>query len=82
MNFNHYIFLTNEGHTFQPESESMEPDVENLQVIGFSSGITSKEAFEKLLVENSYLKQTSFNNVFCYELSEDYKNTQERFSIK
>ncbi|MGH4138228.1 hypothetical protein [Clostridium sp.] len=29
-----YIFLTDEGYTFMPNSESDMPDVENLQVIG------------------------------------------------
>jgi len=81
MNINHYIFLTDEGYTFQPGSESVEPDIENLQVIGFSSGETAKKAFENLLIENSYLKQTSFNDVFCYELSREYENTRESFRI-
>ena len=31
-----YIFITTEGFTYQPGSESPEPDVENCQVIGFA----------------------------------------------
>ena len=47
-----YIFLTVEGYTFQPGSKSVEPDIENLQVIGFSQGKDSKDAFQNLLKEN------------------------------
>ena len=46
-----YIFLTVEGYTFQPGSKSVEPDIENLQVIGFSQGKDSKDAFQNLLKE-------------------------------
>ena len=31
---NYYIFLTNEGSTYQPNFESIEPDCDNTQVIG------------------------------------------------
>jgi hypothetical protein len=44
-----YIFLTAEGFTYQPNSESIEPDIENLQVIGFAKGEDAKEAFQQLL---------------------------------
>ncbi len=64
-----YIFLTTEGTTFQPGSHFLEPDIENLQVIGFSRGETSKEAFEKLIFDNSYLLETSFNEIFGLELA-------------
>jgi hypothetical protein len=50
----HYIFLTDEGHTFQPDSKSELPDVENLQVIGFAKGIDADEAYKNLLIENQY----------------------------
>lgn len=50
-----YIFLTVEGFTYQPGSESIEPDIENLQVIGFSKGEDSENAFENLVDENQYL---------------------------
>ncbi len=45
----HYIFLTLDGYTFQPDSKSVEPDIENLQVVGFAFGVNSKEAFQNLL---------------------------------
>ncbi len=54
----HYIFLTSDGYTFQPDSMSVEPDIENLQVVGFAVGVNSKEAFQKLLGENEYLLKT------------------------
>ena len=41
---NNYLFLTNEGYTYQPDSESIEPDCENSQLIGISSGNTQEEA--------------------------------------
>mgnify|MGYP000844850506 FL=1 len=70
---NNYIFLTDEGYTFQPNSYTNEPDIENLQVIGISCGETQKKAFENLLKENPYLLKTSFNKVICYKLDNDYK---------
>jgi len=60
-----YIFLTAEGITFQPKSESFIPDIDNLQVIGIVKGISAKSAFENLLKENAYLSKTSFNEVFA-----------------
>jgi hypothetical protein len=70
-----YIFLTYEGFTFQPNSKSMEPDIENLQVLGFSKGRNSKDAFKNLLKENIYLIDTTFDRVISYELNKDYKDS-------
>ena len=42
---NNYLFLTNEGYTYQPDSESIEPDCENAQLIGIAAGNTEEEAF-------------------------------------
>jgi len=81
MDQDNYIFLTKEGHTYQPDSESVMPDIQNLQVIGFSKGSNPKEAFEDLLEENEYLKDTNFNEVVCYPLDKDYKNKKEYFNI-
>lgn len=77
-----YIFLTKEGHTYQPDSESVMLDIENLQVIGFSKGDTPEEAFDNLLEENEYLKDTSFNEIVCYPLDKDYKDKKQYFYIK
>lgn len=35
-----YLFITTEGYTYQPNSESIEPDVENCQVIASAEGGT------------------------------------------
>ncbi|NOZ69724.1 MAG: hypothetical protein GXP46_10890 [Deferribacteres bacterium] len=76
-----YIFLSREGYTFQPNSSSAEPDIENLQVIGISNGRNAREAFQRLLEENDYLLGTSFDELFSYELSKDYENTREYFYL-
>lgn len=65
---NSYIFITTEGHTFQPASESIEPDIENCQVIGFAQGQDKQAAFANLLEKNAYLLETSFDELICLEL--------------
>ena len=68
MEIKSYIFISNEGFTYQPNSESIEPDIENCQVIGFSEGVNPQDAFIKLIKENEYLKETSFNEVSSIQL--------------
>ena len=75
-----FIFLTIEGFTFQPDSTSIEPDIENLQVIGFSDGMNAEDAFERLLQQNEYLLDTSFDEIFSLELANGNKKTY--FSLK
>lgn len=65
-----FIFITFEGYTFQPNNESDIPDIENMQVIGFSKGLNSKEAFENLKIKSSYLKETNFNEIISIELKD------------
>lgn len=77
----HFVFLTTEGYTFQPDSESPEPDIENCQLLGKSTGTAAREAFLKLLKENSYLTNTTFDQVFCYRLADDYEESKEYFHI-
>jgi hypothetical protein len=76
-----YIFITTEGHTFQPNTEAIEPDIENCQVIGFADGLNPPQAFENLLRDNSYLSQTTFNELICYELRNDYRKNSVSFFI-
>jgi len=76
-----YIFLTTEGFTFQLNSKSIEPDIENLQVLGFSKGKDSKDAFDNLLEENRYLIDTAFDKAISYELNKDYKDSLVYHSI-
>ena len=76
-----YIFLTSEGHTYQPNQESIEPDIDNLQVIGISKGNNSQMAFENLIEKRKYLLKTTFNEIFCYELSNNFKDTVDFFLL-
>jgi hypothetical protein len=75
-----FIFLTTEGFTFQPGLTSMEPDIENLQVIGFSDGVNARDAFERLVHDNMYLLDTSFDDIFSMELVSGDEKTY--FSLK
>jgi len=77
-----YIFLTFEGFTFQPNSESVDPDIENLQVIGFAKGKDPKKAFKELVKENNYLLETDFNEVFSYELAKGFEENKKYHYFK
>jgi len=63
-----FIFITFEGMTFQPNSESDTPDIENMQVIGFEKGLDVNEAFENLKLHQEYLKETTFDEIIGIEL--------------
>lgn len=77
-----YIFITTEGYTFQPVSESLEPDIENCQVIGFAQGINKKQAFKNLIRENAYLLETTFDELICFELKQkDYFKHRAYFHL-
>ena len=79
---NNYIFLTNEGYTYQPDSESIEPDCENAQLIGIAVGNTQEEAFNNLINEKEYLRQFNFDEIYCYKLAEDFEESKMYFYIK
>ncbi len=64
-----YIFLTDEGYTYQPNSMSNEPDCENSQMLGIIEAENEEKAFKRLINENKYLKLSTFSNVYCYELT-------------
>lgn len=81
MNLKHYIFLSDEGYTYQNNSNFILADIENLQVIGFCSGVDAEDAFKSLLVENIYLKDTNFDNIFCYKLDDNYEHSRKDFVI-
>jgi len=78
---NTYIFLTSEGHTFQPDSESIDPDIENLQVLGTAPGFNREDAFSNLLRNHPYLLKTSFTKTFCYQMDNDYLNSKKYFCL-
>ena len=69
-----YIFITAKGYTFQPESTSVEPDIENCQVVGFAKGEDPQQAFQNMIQENKNLLETTFDELICYEL----KNYDEK----
>ena len=65
-----YIFITPEGFTFQPHSEDAEPDIENLQVLGFGEGNDEESALADMLRNHEYLKKTRFREAYALELKE------------
>ena len=69
-----FIFITDEGFTFQPGSEDYEPDIENMQVIGFGEGNNVDDAVDNMIKENPYLKDTRFNKVIGIEVK-SYKQS-------
>ena len=76
-----YIFVTDQGFTFQPKSESAEPDVENLQVLGIAEGRTPEEALDNLLAEHDWILETTFSRTFCYELAPNARREVREFGI-
>jgi hypothetical protein len=79
---NHYIFLTDQGLTFEPNSEDEEREIENLQVIGFADGVNADEAYRNLRYENPYLKETNFERIFCYPLDKDYDQNRKDYNLR
>jgi hypothetical protein len=79
---NNYIFITNEGVTYQPDNTSFEPDIENCQVIGFAKGNNEEAAFKNLKKDNKYLLDTNFNEITCIELkNEDCYQKAKYFNL-
>ena len=79
---NSYIFITTEGYTYQPKSESPEPDIENCQVIGFAQGSDEYHAFTNLFKQNPSLLETKFNELICLELKHmDYFKESHYFYL-
>lgn len=76
----YFIFLTDEGYTFQPESDFVESEMDNLQVLGFSEGLNINEAIEKFIQENELLNELNFDNVLVFELISD--KVIQSFSLK
>lgn len=70
-----FIFITAEGYTYQPNSQAIEPDAENCQVIGFASGTCENTAFENLRENSPWLLKSKFNELISYELLSDKKPT-------
>ena len=68
-----FIFITNEGHTYQPNSVFSQPDIENCQVVGFGNGENMDEAFKTMLKEEKYLLDTAFNEIVGIEIKGEEK---------
>jgi len=81
MKLKKYIFLTKEGYTYEPKTQSIEPDIENLQVAGFALGVNPDDAFKFLITENEYLLQTKFDEIFCYALDDHYEASKKYFYL-
>ena len=71
MDITTFIFLTEEGYTYEPSDENR--CIENLQVLGFADGVNATQAFSNLISENTWLKETSFSSVFSYPLGKDHR---------
>ncbi|MCK4654213.1 MAG: hypothetical protein KAU01_07185 [Candidatus Cloacimonetes bacterium] len=82
----YFIFLTDEGYTFQPESDFVESEMDNLQVLGLSKGLNINEAIENFIQENEFLNELNFDNVLVFELISNNQvysfSLKERFKLK
>jgi len=76
-----FIFMTNEGTTYCEDEQGKLEIVENTQVLGTSQGENARIAFLNLICENEWLMNFSFEEVFCYKLSEDFEDAVEYFSL-
>ena len=76
---NTYIFLTMEGYTYQPGSEAIEPDVENLQVLGFAEGTNAEAAFHRWV--NEWPQKLTFSQVLCCQLAPNARESVKWFNI-
>lgn len=76
-----YIFISAEGNTYQPDSNSPEPDIDNCQVIGWAEGITAAAAFRRLLRDNPFLLETTFDELICYELAPNPDENKQYFYL-
>ena len=70
---NSYIFLTDEGYTFQPETEDEPVVIDSLQTIGTSRGTDAMDAYRNLLAENPHLQERKFEKIFCYQVDDPVK---------
>jgi hypothetical protein len=70
---NTYIFLTDEGYTFQPDTEAEPVVIDSLQTIGTARGTDAMDAYRNLLAENPLLAERKFEKIFCYQVDEPVK---------
>lgn len=66
---NDYLFFTTGGFIVKKDSESLEPDLDTFEILGFGSGRDVQSAFESLLTESSSLLETLFYEIFVFKLT-------------
>lgn len=59
-----YLFYTTDGYTQDENSKN----IENCQVLGFSSGLDERSAYDNLVEENPYLKRYKYSSIIAYEI--------------
>ena len=79
---NSYIFLTDEGYTFQPDTGDEPMEIENLQVIGTAQGEDANSAYRNLLAENAHLDPAAFQRIFCYQLDKDDEGSRKDYKLR
>ena len=62
-----YIFYTSDGFT----EDNQNKPTENCQILGWSKGKTTQEAFKNLVKNNKYLEKMSFNEIMCQKLDNE-----------
>jgi hypothetical protein len=65
---NSYIFLTDEGYTFQPETEEEPVVIDTLRMIGTAIGSDAMHAYRNLIADNPHLQEKRFEKIFCYQI--------------
>lgn len=75
----HFLFATAEGYTFQPNSDFLESEMDNLQILDNVSAESIEEAKILFLKDNSFLEKLNFDNVLIYELANN--NPVSSFSL-
>ncbi len=62
-----FLFVTFDGVTFSsPELD--EPDVENIQVLGYGEGLDEGEAFRDFLAQNQWVLEKRFEEAISVEI--------------
>jgi hypothetical protein len=79
---NSYIFLTDEGYTFQPEPGAEPIEIENLRVIGTARGEDANTAYRNLLAENPNIDPATFQRIFCYQLEREVEGNTKGYHLK
>ncbi len=79
---NSYIFLTDEGYTFQPDTGDEPMEIENLTVIGTAQGEDANTAYRNLLAENPDIDPAAFQRIFCYQLEKEVEGNMKGYNFK